>query len=70
MTQTESPDAFRKRSRSWITKNLPPADVTGGLEVDDDAELRMISQARELQRLIFDAGFAGIRYPVEFGGQG
>lgn len=70
MTQTESPDAFRKRSRSWITKNLPPADVTGGLEVDDDAELRMISQARELQRLIFDGGFAGIRYPVEFGGQG
>ena len=31
---------------------------------------KMIAQARELQRLIFDAGFAGIRYPVEFGGQG
>jgi len=70
MDQVESPEAFGRRARAWIVKNLPPADMAGGLEVDDDAEMRMITQARELQKLIFDAGFAGIRYPVEFGGQG
>jgi alkylation response protein AidB-like acyl-CoA dehydrogenase len=70
MNQVESPDAFGRRARAWIVKNLPPADMAGGLEVDDDAELKMITEARELQKLIFDAGFAGIRYPVAFGGQG
>ena len=34
--------------------------------LDEAAWLR----ARELQRLLFDAGFAGICYPREYGGQG
>lgn len=31
---------------------------------------REIAEARRLQRLIFESGFAGLRYPREYGGQG
>ena len=30
----------------------------------------IVAEDRELQKTIFDAGFAGIRYPKEYGGQG
>ena len=70
MSQDESPEAFGRRARAWITSNLPPAEGSDGLEVDDDHEAANIASARQLQKLIFDAGFAGIRYPREYGGQG
>lgn len=66
----ESPAAFGARARAWIVRNLPPADGPTGLEVDDEHEARIIAEARQLQKLIFDAGFAGIRFPREYGGQG
>jgi alkylation response protein AidB-like acyl-CoA dehydrogenase len=73
VSEQETPAAFGARAREWITRNLPPADDAGGaggLEADDATELRLVAEARQLQKLIFDAGFAGIRYPAEFGGQG
>jgi len=70
MGQEESPEAFGARARAWVVRNLPPADGPAGLEVDDEHEARIITEARQLQKLIFDAGFAGIRFPREYGGQG
>jgi alkylation response protein AidB-like acyl-CoA dehydrogenase len=70
VSEQESPEAFRERARAWVVKNLPRADGEGGLEADDEAELRNVAEARELQKAIFDGGFAGIRYPAEYGGQG
>ena len=70
MSQLESPEAFRDRARAWAASNLPPAGAQEGLEVDDEEELRIVAEARELQKAIFEAGFAGIRYPKEYGGQG
>ena len=70
MSEQESPAAFGARARQWIISNLPPAGGPEGLEVHDAAELRLVAEARQLQKLIFDAGFAGIRYPPEYGGQG
>ena len=70
MSQQESPEAFGARARAWVVANLPPAHGAEGLEVDDDHEARLVVQARELQKLIFDAGFAGLRFPREYGGQG
>ncbi len=69
-TQQESPEGFGARARAWAAQNLPPAEGPEGLEVDDSEELRIVAEARELQKLIFEAGFAGIRYPQEYGGQG
>jgi alkylation response protein AidB-like acyl-CoA dehydrogenase len=71
MTEQETPQAFRRRARAWVEQNLPRADGGGeGLEVDDETERRRAAEDRELQKKIFDGGFAGIRYPVQYGGQG
>ena len=53
----ESVDAFTQRAWDWATANLP----TRG---DDSAT------EHELQALLFDAGFAGIAMPREYGGAG
>jgi alkylation response protein AidB-like acyl-CoA dehydrogenase len=73
MSEIEDVESFRLRAREWIADNLPERNEDGhaphgedrGL-VDDAAWLR----AREIQRLLFDGGFAGICYPKEYGGQG
>jgi alkylation response protein AidB-like acyl-CoA dehydrogenase len=68
--EQESPEAFGARAHAWVRRSLPPAQGQAGLEVDDEHEANIIAEARRLQKLIFDAGFAGIRYPREYGGQG
>jgi alkylation response protein AidB-like acyl-CoA dehydrogenase len=69
--EQESPEAFRERARAWAASNLPRADGQGGmLMADNEEELRTAAQHKDLQKQIFDAGFAGIRYPQEYGGQG
>jgi alkylation response protein AidB-like acyl-CoA dehydrogenase len=69
VSQQESPEAFRDRARAWAASNLPRADGRVGMEVGDEEELRIVAEDRELQKAIFEAGFAGIRYPEEYGGQ-
>jgi alkylation response protein AidB-like acyl-CoA dehydrogenase len=68
-------DAFRERARSWARENLAPFESTfavGSLrhDMNDEEELRAVTRDRELQRMLFDAGFAGICVPREYGGQG
>jgi alkylation response protein AidB-like acyl-CoA dehydrogenase len=57
MTGSETVEAFRARAEQWIKGNLPTYD---------DPE----TDGRELQRLMFDNGFAGIAFPEEYGGAG
>ena len=54
----ESLDAFGARARAWIDANLPRSDDP--VSLDD----------RTLQNRLFDAGFAGIAFPREYGGAG
>ncbi len=54
----ESLAKFRSRARVWIGKNLPA--------MGDPSD----TEDRALQNAVFDAGFAGIAYPVEYGGAG
>jgi len=68
----EDLEAFRLRAREWIRANLQSLkqvaegeDMTDG-GVDDDVWLR----ARDIQKLLYSAGFAGLCYPKEYGGQG
>lgn len=72
---TEDVDAFRRRARDWIHANLAAADysswansLTG--QMPEAEELAAIQYERELQRRLFDGGFAGICVPTEYGGQG
>jgi alkylation response protein AidB-like acyl-CoA dehydrogenase len=72
-SETESVEDFRLRARSWLAENFPrSAGVERPLRAgeSDEAELAEIARARELQRMLFDGGLAGICFPKEYGGQG
>lgn len=68
--ETVGPEGFRAEARKWIEENLErrsPSEMQGGSEGKRPEE---IAASRLLQRKIFDAGFAGISYPKEYGGRG
>jgi alkylation response protein AidB-like acyl-CoA dehydrogenase len=69
----EDLDAFRARARSFVHGNLrPTGPVTLSLRNarTDEEELAAVARNREIQRMLFDAGLAGICFPEEYGGQG
>ena len=67
-------DQFRQEARAWIQANLeprPPAVKTGRGRGASDAKTRdEIAEARALQRKLYDGGYAGLTFPVEYGGRG
>jgi alkylation response protein AidB-like acyl-CoA dehydrogenase len=68
----ESVEEFRRRARAWINTNLGPmlpADISQSHATDDE-ERAAVARDRGLQRKLFDAGFAGICFPQEYGGSG
>jgi alkylation response protein AidB-like acyl-CoA dehydrogenase len=74
-TNVEPVDDFRARLRAWLDDNMPrsggrsPMIMARGRHSDDE-ELADVQHNRDLQRKLFDGGFAGICFPVEYGGQG
>jgi alkylation response protein AidB-like acyl-CoA dehydrogenase len=58
---------FRERARVWLAGNMPPANAGVKFGRDTDAAWQ---RDRELQRLLYDGGFAGICFPREYGGLG
>ena len=71
-TTTEDLGEFRERARTWLSDLLPSfgsGDAVFTGEGGPDAHKRA-AKAKELQRATFDAGFAGITFPVEYGGRG
>src|ERR1700743_2391896 len=61
-----SVDDFRDRARAWLEQTAPRRD-------DDDAGgpgRAGIAAQRAFQARLYDAGFAGITWPGEYGGQG
>jgi alkylation response protein AidB-like acyl-CoA dehydrogenase len=68
----ESVEDFRLRARAWIKDNLEyvgPVSLTLRAQ-SDEHELAEITENRRVQRKMFDAGFAGVAMPKEYGGQG
>ena len=58
--------AFRQELRSWIADNLPE----GWRERDPSKGRGDEEVSRAWSRKLYDAGYAGITWPKEFGGQG
>src|SRR3989442_12180661 len=54
-----SPDdlAFRDATRRWFEANVPTAD------------LKTVAEKREWHRMLFAAGYVGMGWPREYGGQ-
>jgi alkylation response protein AidB-like acyl-CoA dehydrogenase len=73
--EVESLDTFRERARAFIEATLRPVSrktVASVLRADrtDEQELADVAREREIQRMLFDAGLAGVCVPREYGGQG
>jgi alkylation response protein AidB-like acyl-CoA dehydrogenase len=77
----EDREAFRRRVRAWLEENAPakgsPEDfsnvhvVSAGTMAEYRArEEAALERTRAWQRRLFDAGFAGRSWPVEYGGAG
>jgi alkylation response protein AidB-like acyl-CoA dehydrogenase len=69
-------DEFRQRARAWLTANLEPvgdARATSARPAHrglHEFTREQIDAERPRQRALYEAGFAGITWPTEFGGQG
>ena len=64
---------FRQRARAWIRANLRqvgPQALSLRNDRNDEEELAGVERDREIQRMFFDAGWAGICFPPKYGGQG
>lgn len=71
--EMESVEAFRERARTWIRANLRhvgPLTLSLRNVRSDEEELAEVARDREVQRMLFDAGLAGVCVPREYGGQG
>jgi alkylation response protein AidB-like acyl-CoA dehydrogenase len=64
----EDLEAFRLRARTWLADNVPLLEGRQNSQLM--AQDEMGTRARELQRNLFDGGFAGICFPKEYGGLG
>ena len=54
---------FRARVRAWLADNIPAEPRPGSMEAAADYD-------RAWQRRLFDAGFAGVSWPRDYGGMG
>jgi alkylation response protein AidB-like acyl-CoA dehydrogenase len=72
MTGVEDLDSFRDRLRKWLKENMPPAEARTGVrgQLSDEEELADVQRNRDLQRKLYDGGFAGIIFPKMYGGAG
>jgi alkylation response protein AidB-like acyl-CoA dehydrogenase len=65
----ESVEEFRSRARAWLAENMPRLNSDDAMILERD-QLPSWQRARELQKRLYDGGFAGICFPREYGGLG
>ena len=75
MDLSDSPEdaAFRARARAWLAGHVGPYRVDLGgpsLVFADVSDPGFVSRGRDWQRELFDAGWAGLGWPLEYGGRG
>ncbi len=69
-TQTaESVSDFAARARAWLAENMPRVDPDHP-PFSVRAEQSSWDRAKELQKRLYEGGFAGICFPREYGGLG
>ncbi len=64
---------WRERARTWLAENMPKRGErppARNLEMGSEEERRAIEEAQGLRAKLYDAGYAGITWPAEYGGAG
>jgi alkylation response protein AidB-like acyl-CoA dehydrogenase len=56
--------------RTWLAANLPARDPHAGLRTAHDISAEQLAADRALQKQVYEAGYVGITWPTEYGGQG
>jgi alkylation response protein AidB-like acyl-CoA dehydrogenase len=64
----QSVAAFRRKARAWLEANAPHKAGTDAASAGPGAA--GIAEQKAFQAKLYDAGFAGITWPKEYGGQG
>jgi alkylation response protein AidB-like acyl-CoA dehydrogenase len=75
--ETAADEAFRGEARAFLESHARPrqgfGDQTitlGSIDTSKEAEAEHIERCRAWQRTLFENGWAGITWPVEYGGRG
>jgi alkylation response protein AidB-like acyl-CoA dehydrogenase len=69
LRETPEQHAFRMEVRTWLAENLPPGWGTTGYRGPKTAG-ESVAFAVEWQRKLFEGGWAGLSWPIEYGGRG
>ncbi len=69
LSYSPNEERFRDEVRAWLTANLPadPEGIEDGTSENMD---RWMSFLQDWQRKLYEAGWAGISWPKEYGGRG
>lgn len=62
--------AYRRKAKSWLAENATSWSAEGGSMLARSVDASTIREAKAWQAMKAAAGFAGISWPKEFGGQG
>jgi alkylation response protein AidB-like acyl-CoA dehydrogenase len=65
----EDLDAFRARAKEWVEANLAPLNGADPFMGHARDEMDQVVRAKAIQGRLFEAGFAGLCFPKEYGGQ-
>jgi alkylation response protein AidB-like acyl-CoA dehydrogenase len=66
-------EAFRAEARAWLGANATPRsgdENPAALFTEHSDEVAYVAEAKAWQQRLFDAGWAGITWPEEYGGRG
>src|SRR5262245_22722927 len=69
-TLTADQTAFKEKVRGWLKQNLPKDWVTRVRSSSDIPRPDAYDWLRQWQRQMYEAGFVGLTWPKEAGGQG
>jgi alkylation response protein AidB-like acyl-CoA dehydrogenase len=63
-------DDFRARARAWLAANAPRRSSDDEAEAEARGQAAVVAEQKAFQARLYEAGFAGITWPKEYGGQG
>jgi alkylation response protein AidB-like acyl-CoA dehydrogenase len=63
-------DDFRARARAWLAANAPRRGSDEEAEAETRGQAAVLAEQKAFQGKLYDAGFAGITWPRQYGGQG
>jgi alkylation response protein AidB-like acyl-CoA dehydrogenase len=61
---------LRARARAWLSANAPRRGSDDEAEAESRGQAAVLAEQKAFQAKLYDAGFAGITWPREYGGQG